>query len=254
MNEEVRNNLLSMLTPERVKRIDNVLDNRTGSLTILLDRLFHPHNIAAILRTAEAFGLSKVYMIDEVGGVSSQGDPQRSQGISLGSERWIEVEKFSSANSAIDNLREKGFQFVCLQPPPIASLKNELVKGSGDIDSEKSSSDCCVSYMQVSELPFEKKLCLVFGSELGGLSPVLKDAASIFAHIPMYGFVESFNVSVACGITLFCSCLPKTKVNRQVQPLGLEEKLQLRDSWIINSVPRGESVRSYLEQKLTKEL
>jgi tRNA (guanosine-2'-O-)-methyltransferase len=238
MIDTTRNMLLEMLTPERISRIDEVLDKRTSHLTILLDRIYHPHNIAAVLRSADAFGISTVHLIEsEATSRNGISDAQKSPGISLGSEKWVNVIRYSSGHEAVDAIKSNGFKIVSLAPPPLEKM-----------DREKTDTVC------VTELPFEEKLCLLFGSELEGIDPDLESESDIQAFIPMYGFVESFNISVACAITLFCSILKKTSPERRTIKLPDEERSQLRDQWIRKSVSRVDEVIAHIENTNKKDI
>lgn len=256
MDENIRSTLLSMLSEDRISRIDEVLDRRTSHITILLDRIFHPHNIAAVIRSADAFGLSTIHLIESEKKFTpsiansnngndhehSTSDALKSPGISMGSEKWVQVKRHSETQNAIQELRESGFTLVCLCPPPLYGTTKETLENKSP--SEKRNEPICIS-----ELPFEEKLCLVFGSELEGLSKELTSEADILAFIPMYGFVESFNISVACAITLFCSTIPKTKAERRTAQLTPYEKEILRDEWIKKSVPRVDRILPQLEKR-----
>ncbi len=249
MNDAITDIVIGMLSPERLERIDHVLENRTSSLTILLDRIHHPHNIAAILRSADAFGIRSVHLIESSKNNDKSLDEkhiseaQKSPGISMGTEKWVEIVRHSSGREAIQSLKTEGFTIVTLNPPPINPPTDNLT-------SNGSSKDC----ISITELPFEKKLCLLFGSELEGVDPALEHEADISAYIPMYGFVESFNVSVACAITLFCSVIKKTSPERRTPPLSETEKGALRDKWIKQSIPRSKEVLANLEKRSERDI
>jgi tRNA (guanosine-2'-O-)-methyltransferase len=240
MNDEIKNTLIAMLSAERLGRIDSVLDHRTSGLTILLDRIHHPHNIAAVLRSADAFGLKTVHLIESTAiDVTSVSEAQKSPGISLGSEKWVEVVRHTSGPEALHTLKSQGFTVVTLTPPPLPSSKR----------TENQKKNLCVT-----DLPFENKLCLLFGSELEGVDPELEAVSDLSAHIPMYGFVESFNISVACAITLFCSVISKTHPERRTAFLSPSEKEKLRNDWIKKSIPRSEEVVAQLEKRAPRHI
>lgn len=243
MIDTTRNTLLEMLTPERISRIDEVLDKRTSNLTILLDRIYHPHNIAAVLRSADAFGISTVHLIEsEATSKNGISEAQKSPGISLGSEKWVNVVRYTSGSDAVSQIKQAGFKIVSLAPPPLEKMNDD----SSEMDSFPTS--ICVT-----ELPFEEKLCLLFGSELEGIHPDLEGESDIKAFIPMYGFVESFNISVACAITLFCSILKKTSPERRTVKLPEEARHALRDQWIKKSVSRVDEVITHIENSSKRD-
>lgn len=238
MDTQIKNTLTSMLSSSRLERIDNVLSFRTSSLTILLDRLHHPHNIAAVLRSADAFGLKTVHLIEPE--ISSNAN--KASGISLGTEKWVEVITHKSHKDAVAFLKNNAFKLISLKPP--------LIPNSIESSSEVGSVDN-IPNLPVTELPFEEKICLMFGSELHGLNEELEAEADLNAHIPMYGFVESFNVSVACAICLFCSTINKTSAHRRAMPLDDNEKEVLKTEWIKKSVSKSDKIIENLEKRLT---
>ncbi len=213
-----------MITEERINRIDTVLSHRTRDITIVLDRVYHEHNISAVLRSADAFGVQKVYLIGK--GFSSQ------RGISLGTERWVEVEEHEDASSLVQRLKSESFKLVSLVPP----LAKDQVGLKENV----------VEPIPVLSLPFNEKLALVFGSEGEGIAEELYNSCDIPAYIPMFGFVESLNVSVACALTLYSAHIAKGHFEQRAKTLSDEEKEDLRWQWIQKSVANSDLVISEL--------
>ena len=237
MNKEefISFELEKLLTEERISRIDSVLKNRTTSLTIVLENIAHSHNISAVLRSADAFGISKVHILNSD---KSSGNIGLSDGISLGSEKWVEVEFHTSKSLMVTSLKEQGFTLSALVPPNISAMEK---KNQG------------IELVPVSRLPFEKPLALLFGNEVNGLSKELTDAADILAFIPMYGFVESFNISVACAITLFCSTIEESSPSKRTDPITPEQNTFLRQDWIKKSVQNVDLVIKSLLKRIPNE-
>lgn len=208
--------LQPLLVPERVQRLDEVLAARTSALTLVLDGVYHEHNVAAVMRSADAFGLKTIHLIKQKN-ISARG-------ISMGTERWMNVQVHESAEAVLEYLKAENYELVITAP------KEDL---------REVGAACSVP---VFDLPFERRLALVFGNEKRGVSELLCQAAKWKAYIPMFGFVESLNVSVACAITLFCSTLSGAREERRVQGLAEDERLELRDRWFKNSVENAEVV------------
>ena len=198
--------LEQFLLPSRLERLNQVAENRTNSLTVVLEEVHNPHNISAVIRSADAFGVNKVHFIGS--------SLDYSRGISLGTERWIRTIKHKSATDAVKVLKDDGFSLVVMQP--------ELDEAH---NGQKKS-------IPINELPFSEKLALVFGNEHKGVSEELVKAADYSAFIPMYGFVESLNISVACAISLFCSTISDAKNERQTKKLGDTELRELKNEWL----------------------
>ena len=209
--------LEEFVVPERRARIEEVLRNRTSALTIVLDHVRNFHNISAVLRSADAFGITRVHLVGP--------EHEFSSGISLGTERWIQLTKHHAAAEAVAALKSDGFQLVMLQPEGDS-------RGAGET----------IPSLPITDLPFEQKLALVFGNETNGVSPEFVQAIDLHAFIPMYGFVESLNVSVACAITLFCSTLGRSQDSRRTPPLGEEEKAMLKQAWLTKTVKNADAI------------
>lgn len=201
--------------PERLARLDAVLEARTASLTVVLDQVQNYHNISAVIRSADAFGLADVHLIG--------GTFEFSPSISQGTERWLQLNKYETVEEALHALH--GYKLVVLQPQSLCTLKDD---GPPSIP--------------VTQLPFEENLALVFGNEKNGVSPSLLQNASFAAYIPMYGFVESLNISVACAITLFCSTISPTSPAKRTLPLSAEKKKELKSVWLKNGVKRVDTI------------
>ena len=227
VTEDLKNSLEAMLTAERINRIDTVLAHRTRNITVVLDRVYHEHNISAVLRSADAFGIQRVHLIGK--GFSSQ------RGISLGTERWVEVEQREEAKELVDKLKGESFKLVSLVPP---LAKDQM--GTNRIEKEP---------VPVLSLPFDQKLAFVFGSEGEGISEDLYLNCDIPAYIPMFGFVESLNVSVACALTLYSAFIAKGEFEQKAKTLTAEEKSDLRWDWIKKSVANSDIVISELQKR-----
>jgi len=198
----------------RLNRIDSVLAGRTSSISVVLDGVQNPHNISAVLRSADAFGIQNIYLVGE--------SFTYSRGISLGSERWLTLHKFETAEECLAALREKELSAVLLQA-------EELTKQGGG------------SSLSIEKLPFDRKLALVFGNEHRGVSEAFQKSSPIYAHIPMVGFVESLNISVAAAITFFSAYI-SGRPNMEDA-----ERLALRDSWLVKDLRGGEQILKRIE-------
>ena len=212
------NPLDQFLSEDRKRRIEQVLDNRTTDFTIILENVHNAHNISAVIRSADAFGVAEVFIIGNAENMA--------EGISLGTEQWVNIHRYTKTADAIEQTRSLGYTLVVTSP---------AVDGRSSIP--------------LSELPFgQQRLAFVFGNERIGASPEMIAAADLLTYIPMFGFVESFNVSVACALTLSMARNESTKRGR-LNPISAELRAELRDKWITSSVRRGEDVRKELESR-----
>lgn len=215
--------LAQFLLPERLERIENVLAGRTRALTVVLDSVRNHHNISAVIRSSDAFGLAGIHLVGDSFNFSS--------GISLGAERWMELTPHQSSGNAIAHLKEQGFKLVALQP--------EDFPVSGETPKP----------FPVSQIPFEEKIALVFGNEKQGLTPEFIEAVDYFAFIPMCGFVESLNISVACAIALYASTVTASIPKRRTAILSANEKSELKESWLKRDVKNSDIILREVEMR-----
>ena len=192
-----------MLTEARRRKITEVIAARSNSVLPVLDGLIDPHNIAAILRSAEAFGLSEVHLIRS---------PQpflASQRVAQGTQRWVDVVEHASAAVCVAGLRARGYRVY------VAAM-------DGDVPPEG-----------LAALP---RVAVVFGNEHAGVSDELRQLADGAYTIPMRGFVQSLNVSVAAALTMFSA------MRDRPGDLTGEQRLLLRARFCMASVPQAHEI------------
>lgn len=160
-----------LLTPARRARIEEVVASRLRSVTVVLDRLLDPHNAAAILRTAEGLGLSRVHLVPH-----DAADRVAHRRVTRDAHRWLEIASHPSGAEAAAALRAEGFEVW-----------------AGNLEAEA---------LHFSELPSDRPLALLFGNEHEGPAPETLRACAGAFRIPMAGFTRSLNVSVAAAIAL----------------------------------------------------
>lgn len=211
--------LKSFVTDQRLKRFDEVIKFRTRYLTVVLENIFQPHNISAVLRTCDLFGVQNVNIIENFNQYIVNED------IALGSNKWLTLIKHDSLieNSlkAINLLKKDGYRIIATTPHT-----NDVTLNDFDIT--------------------KGKFALIFGSELPGISDVVKQNADEFIKIPMFGFTESFNISVSAAITLYdiTERLRKSKIDWK---LTETEKNDIYLDWLKKTVKDAEKI---IEKKL----
>lgn len=160
-----------LFTDDRLARIKSVGARRTFNVLPIVE---HPHdmgNLAAMCRTADALGFGAVHVIND------DACFKQSARTSAGSDKWLDVQLHSSTLDCLEQVRKFGFRVVA------ADLRSDAITPG--------------------ELDWTKPTAVVFGSELGGVSEAVVHAADAFIGLPMDGFVESFNVSVAAALILW---------------------------------------------------
>ncbi len=188
-----RSSRADCLVPERKARIDEVVANRTRTLTVVTEAFCDPQNVNALLRTCEAFGIQELHAIE---GPMKPWD--RNKKISQNADKWLDVHRWRSTAECLGHLRAEGF----------AIYVTHLGPGSRPLR----------------ELSFAGKVALVFGNESRGVSDEAVRLADATYAIPMRGFVQSFNVSVAAAISI------ATAVERREAERGRHGDLDAADA------------------------
>ena len=160
------------LLDDRKQRIDDVVAQRTRTLTVVMEAFCDPQNVNAVLRTCEAFGVQEVHVVE-----GPMKPYHRNKKISQNADKWLEVRRWRSTTECLSNLESRGFRVYA----------THLGDGAAPLGT----------------LSFAEPVALVFGNESRGVSEeALRRAHARFA-IPMRGFVQSLNVSVAAAVSLF---------------------------------------------------
>lgn len=196
--------LSGFMTLEREQTLRDVLEERTRYMTICMENTFHPQNASALIRHCDAFGLQDIYTIEEICKF------RPNVNIVKGTDKWVSFRRSGSTGEAISSLREKGYRIIATTPH---------------------SGDCTPESFDVTAGPF----ALVFGTEHEGISKDVIDAADGFIKIPMWGFVESLNVSASAAILIY---MLSQRVREQVSGWELpeEEKNVILFDWMKKTV------------------
>lgn len=179
------------MTPERLERINMMLDHRQPDLTVCMEGVHKSHNLAAVVRTADAIGVSDVHAIWKSDEMEVRG------GSAAGSQNWIDVHNYSKTKDAIDALKKQGMQIL------VTNL-----------------SDSAVDFR---EIDYTKPTAIILGQEKFGASAVALEMADQDIMIPMVGMVQSLNVSVACSVVLY-------EAQRQRQLAGMYDKPRIDEN------------------------
>ncbi len=169
------------MTEERKKRIEEVYKKRDKNFIVVLEDIKDKHNAGAILRSCDAFGVLYVYFIFNK--LEQNYTPQELTSSSVGSSKWLEFKIFDSkifsnpTIACIEELKEDNFKIV-------ATVIDE-------------------SAIKLPDFKWPEKVALFLGNEVNGLSEEAINLADYKIYIPMYGMVQSLNVSVSAGIFLY---------------------------------------------------
>ena len=180
------------MTPERRARLMSVLNKRQNDLTVVLENVFDPHNISAVMRTCDAVGIQEIYVLNtKIPRHKKWGAKSSSS-----AAKWLTIHQFTDAQACFDELRKK-YQRI---------LTTHL------------SSDAIHLY----DIDFTGSLALVFGNEHSGVSDEIRAMADGNFIIPQVGIIRSLNISVACAVTLY-------EAHRQKRLAGHYDQRRLQD-------------------------
>jgi tRNA (guanosine-2'-O-)-methyltransferase len=224
MDQKLFDFLSNYVTEHKKNLFQEVLSQRTRHLTVVIEDVYHPHNASAILRTAECFGLQDLYVIE------NRFEYKPSRNIIKGSGKWVDIITYPPAENNVSqclrDLKSKGYKVIAATPH------------SGDANIE--------------DLDINSPTAIVFGGEKVGVSEEAIAEADGFVKIPIYGFTESFNVSVAAGIILHHLTLKirQSLVNWQ---LPEKEKQEKYAEWVLKTVRHKEALMKHFYQSLEQQ-
>lgn len=201
------------ILPARLNRIDDVLKNRTRHLTVVLEDIYQTQNASAVIRSCECFGVQDLHVIENKYHFESNKD------VVVGANKWINILKYrhKENNTAwcFNQLKRDGYTVLCTSPHE--------------------------SGMLIDEIDINKKTALVFGTELHGISETAMKMADGFVKIPMYGFTESFNISVSAALSIH-NVIDRFHRSNLNWKLSDEEMLQIKIKWLRKVIKRHELI------------
>ena len=190
------------MTPERTDRLQSVLNRRQPDLTVVLENVFDPHNIGAVMRTCDAVGIQDIYILN------SRIPPHKKWGAKSSSSaaKWLTIHQFTDAGACFKALRQ---QFKKIYTTHLSS-----------------------DAVGLHELNLTEPVALVFGNEHSGVSDEIIALADGNFIIPQAGIIRSLNISVACAVTLYEAFRQKSLAGHYDKAkLESEKRTALRNEW-----------------------
>jgi tRNA (guanosine-2'-O-)-methyltransferase len=218
--KEILAELQQFLNPERIERFEGVLANRTKHFTVAVENIFQSHNASAVMRSCDCFGVQDLHVI------ANHNQYELSKDVAMGAEKWVDMHSYykkeNNTQDCIDELKSQGFQIVAATPHT-----NDVLLPDFDVT---------------------KKSAFFFGTEISGLSDIVLDQADAFVRIPMYGFTESYNISVSAALVLH-DVVNRLKKSEVDWALSEEELMDKRIDWAVKSLKSGPQVLAQLLSK-----
>ena len=192
------------LSESRIETIERVLDARTNDVTVVVEGMVDLGNVSAVMRSADGFGVQSFHAID------TANTYKRSRRTTRGTDKWLDRYRWSDVESCYAFLRSRAFQIV------VATVGDETTP--------------------LDQIDLTERVALVFGNELDGVSRQARELADLEFTIPMAGFAESFNVSVAASIALYATRRQRTRRYGSAGSLDAAERDRVRAVWYLKSV------------------
>ena len=222
LTHEIAEYLKEFVVNERRELFEAKIKERTQHLTIVLENIFQGRNISASIRSADCFGIQDVHVIENDNFFNDDSE------VSMGAEKWITTKRYNqykhNSIEAIKKLRAEGYQIIATTPHE---------------------TDCSLYDLEITE----KKIALFFGSEIKGCSKQTLELADKKIKIPMYGFTESYNISVSVSLCLQHLTYKMRKSNIDWR-LPIVEQNNVMIQWLRNSIKSASAIeKNYLNKQ-----
>ncbi len=173
LRQELTEYLSGFITQNKLDKIEQVLRWRTRHITVVLEDIYQPQNASAVIRTCDCFGIQDLHIIE------NRNEFRTKKAVTQGASKWVDLHRWTggtrdNSRPCLHHLREKGYTLVATTLSDAAITPDELDLG--------------------------EKTALIFGNEEDGISEVVAGEADVFLKYPMYGFTQSFNISVSAAL------------------------------------------------------
>lgn len=224
IEKQILEEFYKIITPNKVEMFDRIAALRTRHLTVALENIYQEHNASAVLRSCDCFGIQEMHVIEKGFQYSVQRD------IALGAGRWVDMFNYNLGDNPTDdcilNLQNRGYKIVATTPHTDA--------------------------FTIHNLPIDQPLAFFFGTERRGLSQEVIDRADYKVKIPMFGFTESFNISVSVAIVLqtIRQRLEESNLNWK---LTEEELIALKIKWCRKILNGGSALENEFRKRIIQK-
>lgn len=204
------------LTDKRKQTFNDVLANRTRHFTVVLEDIYQAHNASAVVRTCDIFGIQDIHAIE------NKYTNKVSRHVAKGSQKWLNITRYQedgdNTKTCLNHLKSEGYQIIGTTPH----------------------NDSCM----LQDFDVTKKSAFVFGVEAEGISDYVKENADGFLKIPMVGFTESLNISVAAAIILQ-DITTKLRNSQLDWQLSHKEKEELYFDWVEKTIKNVDRIKAH---------
>lgn len=212
--------LTAFISPNKRALFDRIALERSRHVTVVLEDIYQPHNASAVVRTCDLLGVQDIHIIENRNKYTLNPD------VTLGSSKWTDMHRYrehaDNSRVCMERLRSAGYAIVATTPH-----RDNVTPAT---------------------IPLERPLAFCFGTELTGLSDVVMEHADIHLRIPMYGFTESYNISVSAAITLY-TVMERLRSSDLPWRMHDAERDRLKLSWARKVVHSA----AHLEERLQRD-
>ncbi|MGF1532237.1 MAG: TrmH family RNA methyltransferase [Bernardetiaceae bacterium] len=189
---------------------------RTGYVRVVLEDLYHSHNVSAILRSCECFGVQYIHALTDGDHNAQHFHPK----VMRGAAKWLSVQTHTSYTDCRQALRQSGIRTVALSPHATQTLD---------------------------AIDLSQPVALVFGREWEGLSDHITTDETV--KIPMYGFTESFNISVAVALCLHALVPRLHQQPPQTWQLSTDEQARVHLQWLRQAIQHSGPLEAHFRSR-----
>lgn len=215
--------LSSNITPARFEKMKRAAEFRTYRITVVLEDIFQPHNAAAVLRNCDAFGVQTAHFIE------NKYLSRISADVDMGSSKWMDVFRYQSSVAQKPKAGIPKRDGIARAEIENTERVLKRLKSAGYVLAASTLRPCSST---VEDVPVDAPVALMLGTELTGLTDMAHDMADVMFSMPMYGFAQSFNLSVFSALAL-------SRISERMRALG--------DDWRLSETEREELLLRWLE-------
>lgn len=224
IDDKVLEAFYNIITESKQELYDKIASDRTKHVTVVMESISKEHNSSAVMRTCDCFGIQDLYTIEKGNKIH---EPMRD--IALGAGNWVDLHTFEKGeNPSLDCLNElkaKGYKIVATTPHT-------------DVD--------------INDIDIDQPIALIFGTEKSGISKEVEQMADQLVKIPMYGFTESFNISVSAAVAL--NLLRNKLEHSEIDwKLSKTEQTKLKIEWCMKIIRDGEIVEKEIRRRIIEK-
>lgn len=220
------NQFYEHISENKKDKFETIIKDRTRHITVVLENIFQPHNSAAVLRSCDCFGIQDVHVIE------NENTYAPNKEIDMGSSKWLNIHRYNQAEQntmdCLNQLKNKGYKIVATTPH---------------------TNDCSIE-----ELPLDQPIALLFGTEATGLTKTALEASDAYVKLPMYGFTESYNISVSVALALFNTSERMRRDESIKWQLSEAEQTEIKLEWAKKVVKHSQKVEAILNERFKTDL